>query len=512
MPVLVLAFVALGVGLRLAHPEHAYPWYDEFRTLLHASGHSYEDLLKLTEEPGLISAGEIQRRYLSPSPDRGILADIASSMRTDLNVSPLYNGLVRVAQVVASPPLVAARYVSALASVAVLPAFFWLCRELFGSWRIAWVGLALVAVSPSQLGWAFEARAYALWTAAFLASTAALVRCLSVGRRSCWVLYTAMTALMLWCHLLSAFVLVAHAALVLWHGRSKVLPFGLALAASLAGASPWLVRCALEWNTRVAPQLGWFGSERRWPIWGHLSYAIGHGLWTSSDLFRSADVAMMFAVLALEVVAWIGFLRVASPRERVVCGGLALGVLVPLAALDLVFGGQRMNNVRFLLPTTFAVFLVVAHRLASSSSRLVPLLGLLALGAVTCVQSAATRLPEGKWRTEPVTLATMQRAIEQARNPVIVSFGQVSIPATLSLVVPDDLPFLFVRSSADWAAARSRLGGRTVLLIDSSRTPWYYEPNAEPALALLRELAPGLSARYVARGLLLVTGYAGRDP
>ncbi|BCU08132.1 glycosyltransferase family 39 protein [Allochromatium tepidum] len=47
--------------------------------------------------------------------------------------------------------------------VHLIPAVYWLTRELFGPGPAPWVAAALVACSPLQLLYAQEARQYALW-------------------------------------------------------------------------------------------------------------------------------------------------------------------------------------------------------------------------------------------------------------------------------------------------------------------------------------------------------------
>ncbi|MFZ5892338.1 MAG: glycosyltransferase family 39 protein [Myxococcota bacterium] len=503
-PALLATLLALmGAWLRLAQPERAAPWYDEFRTLLHASGHTQEDLDGLLESSAPVAGDAIQARYFRPK-HASAGEDLAAAFRSDLQVSPLYYALVRLTLGSKLPPLTGARNVAALLSVAALPAFFWLCFELFLSWRIAWFGLALASASPSLLYWAFEARPYSLWTFTLLASTAALLHAVRTRRLRAWALYALLTALMLWAHLFSVVILALHVAHVAIHSRQAAKHFAASATLALAVAAPWLVSCALFWSERVAPQVSWLGRSRMPQYFDHLSYALGHGVWLSLDGIANVSSPLrMLAAYALVGIALFALLRKAPPGARLLVLGLLCAVLVPLAVMDAALGGMRLSNVRYLLPSTCAIVVAVAWYLGSHSGwpQHILLFSLLGTGAFASVRSAQARLPEGKWRTEPVTLPSMSAALANVPKPLVVSLGEVAIPAALSLVADPQVTFAFFRSRSEFEGARALLTEHQVFLLDSSSLPWYYEPHQRDARRQFAALAPYLRRRRVAPGL-----------
>src|SRR5207248_4961479 len=92
------------------------------------------------------------------------------------------------------------------------PGLYWLCRELFGCSRTAWMAVALLAVSPFHVLYAQEAREYSLWTVAILLSSAALLRAARLQTRRTWWAYAASVALGLYSHTLFVLVAGAHGA------------------------------------------------------------------------------------------------------------------------------------------------------------------------------------------------------------------------------------------------------------------------------------------------------------
>lgn len=500
-PAIAIACALIGTVLRLAHPALALPWYDEFRTLLHASGHSYDDLERLVAGAQEISAGTLMQKYLAPQPTRGVLASLAVALRVDPQVSPLYYGLVRLAFRAGSSPLASARQVSAVWAVLLVPAFYWLARELLPTRRSMWLALAIVSLSPAQVYWAFEARPYSLWGATLACSTAALLYALRKPGRLPWLLYVGSLGLMLWAHLFSQAVVVVHLMFV-WRERPERLKeFCTALLAGELLALPWSWVCIKAWSATAAPQVSWLSRARGPNYVGHLSYAIGHGNWFP---FRDGIVALGFGLM-IDVLVLGNLVRNNRGPARFVILLLFSATLLPLATMDVLFGGIRLSVVRYLFPSSLALLLACAVYLGQNDTwrRQAGALLLLALECWGSVQTANSPRPEGKWRTEPTTVPAIAAAVAHFSSPVIVSLGQVSLPATLALVVAPDTRFAFFKSEADFSRLRDLGSGHTVLLL-AGNYPWYYEPWQAQADDLARKLGSRMRLMPVAPGLFLV--------
>lgn len=505
-PALALLLAAIGVYLRLAHPDLAYPWYDEFRTLLYASGHSYEDLAQLLQTQHPVAAGEVQNRFLMPDSGRGLFEALTVPLRDDPHHSMLYYGLVHLLLEHGTSPLLAARMLSATFSVLLLPASFWLAWEFWGMERSTWISVALVAVAPIDLYWAFEARTYALWAVSVACACAALLRALKTNRWSWWLGYAAMSVIAVHAHLLTVLVLSGHVVYVLLRERAIGRRFTAALACVVILIAPWLLHLASVWEHAVAPQMAWTGGPRHASYWHHFSYALGHGVWGSFQGMRAESAALALIGLGIAGATLVWFARNHWRQRDLLLLLLFAAIPVPMAAMDLLFGGIRLAVVRYFVPSSFALTLMLARVLTTHPPKFAQHAALLALigTATVCSWSMSHHpLPEGKWRSEPSTIAGIKQAIEAADKPLVVSLGQVALPATLSLAIDPAVPFLFLSSAHDTHRLES-FTDHDVFILDSRNLLWYYEPYAVGERQLLARLGADVSLLPVARGLLRI--------
>lgn len=506
-PALALLLGAFGVYLRLVHPGLALPWYDEFRTLLHASGHSYQDLSLLLQERQSVTAGEIQSRFLTPGSGQGPFEALALSLSFDPHNSILYYGLVHLVLEPGTPPLLAARLLSAALSTLLLPACFWLAWELWQEARSAWISLALVAVAPIEVCWAFEARAYGLWAVCLACACAALLRATRNKGWGWWFAYAGISAVAVHVHLLTLAVLVGHVAYVLLRERSAWPRLAAALVCVLVLITPWSLHVASVWQESVAPQVAWTGGPRHPSYWHHFSYALGHGLWGSFQGLRAEKSSLALLGLSITGATVLWFARNHWRQRGLLLVLLFAAVLVPMALMDLLFGGIRLAVVRYLVPSSLAAILMLARVLTTQppqAAKSVALLALLSTATFYGWRMSHDPLPEAKWRSEPTTIAGIKQALEAAHKPLVLSLGQVALPATLSTTLDPSVPFLFLntdRATASSVLAAS-LANYDVFVLESRNLPWYYEPYAVSQRQLLARLGADVSLLPVARGLL----------
>jgi 4-amino-4-deoxy-L-arabinose transferase-like glycosyltransferase len=142
-----------------------------------------------------------------------------------------------------------------------LPFLYALARRLYGR-RAAAIAVLLMSVNVSYVGYARDARSYALTLLLVTASAFFLVRALDASHPRDWALYAATAALAVWAHLFAVLVVAAQLAWLLLERRgvrrrhaivavsalgALLLPLGLAIL--LGGQQP-----QLDWLTRPGPQ------------------------------------------------------------------------------------------------------------------------------------------------------------------------------------------------------------------------------------------------------------------
>lgn len=293
--------------------------------------------------------------------------DTLASLLTHPEHSPLFYLVARFAVSAFQSPLYGVRGMSALLSLLLIPAVFWLAWELFKNSRAAWIAAALAACSPVHLLYAQEARQYALWTVLTAVASAVLLRAMRCGSAVNWVAYGAMITMGLYTHLLFGLLLAVHAAClvrsVYHHDRHKAMilarGWGMAVTVALLLFSPW-VEVVIARVHRMEAVTAWM--ERPVPVAGLLEGWGTNLVRVFVDLPALGPI-LLLGLLPLTWVLWRFCLQAPASARLLVCLlflVFAAAVLVP----DLTRGGSRSLQPRYVLPSFLAAELAVAYMLA----------------------------------------------------------------------------------------------------------------------------------------------------
>jgi uncharacterized membrane protein len=198
-----VAVCAFGVFARFANLDRPVYWHDEAITSLWLSGHTRADVTRDILSGREFGIADVDK-YQHLNADRGIAETVAAATEGDPQVSPLHLVLLRAWAGVFGDSVVAVRSFSALCGVLATAAIYWLSLELFQSTLTAWIAVALLSISPFQIAYSQEARAYAFWSLAVLLATAALLRARRTGTTWGWVGYALAAGLAMNAHALSA--------------------------------------------------------------------------------------------------------------------------------------------------------------------------------------------------------------------------------------------------------------------------------------------------------------------
>lgn len=361
----VLALVILAASAaRLLGLAHLPVWHDEAFTLIRAFGFGHDEVQSALFSGQLLTP-EALLRFQLPDPER-TWSDTVRALIEHPEHPPLYYLLARLATALPIAPLNAVRGVSALCGILLIPAVYWLTRELFGRGLTPWIAAALVACSPLQLLYAQEARQYALWLLLLVAASAALTRALRHDRATDWWRYGFLATLGLYTHLLFMPMLLAHALygwLAYRSDAQRSRPFGrlarrwtIAMGVALLLFVPWLWVIASQ-PERIGNLTDWM----RHPVSsGSLFMAWAeHCTRAFVDLTPHPTHWQSFLLLPLGWTLAYGIRH--APRPGIwlllfmllVYGGIAL-------APDLLLGGSRSLHVRYVLPALLAMQIIVA--------------------------------------------------------------------------------------------------------------------------------------------------------
>ncbi len=360
--VLIAFLVLVGGVLRFVNLDGKVYWHDEAYTSLRAFGYTAAGYYAAAFDGKIHSPQELQR-YQHPNPDQGWKATF-SALATHPEHGPLYYVLGRLWAKAFADPVMAFRSLSAVISLLLLPAVYWLARNLFDARSIAWCAVLLVALSPFDLLYAQEARQYALWGVVTAFSSAALLHALAHGRRRDWGWYGLSVLLGFYTHLMYAFTVLAHGAYLLANRELRNLPclrsWSAAVGLGVLPFLPWLFLffTGLE---KVEKVTGWMrqpaSAVQLLEAWGlHVNRLFFD--------FPGSQVAVPASVLLVGLALY----RLVRRTPRRVWSFPVLLLVITAGAVmlpDLLSGGRRSLEMRYLVPGLLVLQLTVAYLLGS---------------------------------------------------------------------------------------------------------------------------------------------------
>jgi uncharacterized membrane protein len=465
----LIVLTLLGICLRFYNLEHKIFWGDEVFTAMRASGYTATEVVEQTYRGRVFSLAELHR-YQSPS--TRTLRDTLNALEGSPEHSPLYYLLARFwMQAWGNAPAIdisqaatarawVLRSLSAIVSLLVFPAIYWLCRELFDASLTGWIAVVIVAVSPFHVLYAQEARGYSLWTVTILLSSAALLRAMRRQTLADWVMYALTVALGLYVFLFSGLVTIAHALYVAaLSGNRWRKSIAAYLAAAIGGVllfSPWInviltrlpqLRSNVAHLEQTQPALV--------PLWllnlSRIFFDFNHGpSWINP---------LIYLTLLLSVYAIYWICR-HTPRRVWLFILTLIGVTgLALMLSDLLLGGQRSGIARYPIPCYLGIQLSVAALFAAhiNSNTAIRqrwrqgLIGLCVVGILSCAFSSQTELWWNKGmfksRYNPEVAELINRSVDTASpddRPLVVSDSSIERVLSLSYLLKPTVQFLLV--------------------------------------------------------------------
>jgi uncharacterized membrane protein len=430
--------LVLGIFFRFYNLDYKIYWYDETQTSLRISGYTRTQLVEQVFDGRVISVGDLQQQYQYPNDTRN-LADTLDALAGSPEHTPGYFLLARFWLQTFGHSVLTIRLLSALISLLVFPCVYWLCQELFGSVRVSWAAVALLAISPFHVLYAQEARQYSLWTVTILFSSAALLSALRKKTIVPWSLYALSVALALYAHTFSGLVLIGHGIYVLLTANWQSLkqPFRLPktllayLAASGAGLllfAPWVWVVITHFNqfTRNTASVNFNRREFLPSIWAlnlsRIFFDVNQGnsllnpiLWLTAAL---AIYALYFLYRNTPTKTWLFVITLV--------GVTGMALMLP----DILVGGRRSSITRYVIPCFLGIQLAVAYlltiklNLPPSRSRRwwrTATIALILSGLVSCAVSSQMQLWWHKSFAKSRYNSQIARIVNGSDRPLVIS-------------------------------------------------------------------------------------------
>ncbi len=449
---LVVVLLLLGFFFRFVNIDKKFYWYDEAFTSLRISGYTQTEVLQEISSGQLVATKDLMK-YQRLNATKNFGDTVKSLAREEPQLPPLYFLAVKCWAKLFGDSPAAIRSFSVWMSLLAFPGLYWLCRELFAPPEVAWIAVALLAVSPLHVLYAQEARPYSLWQALILLSCASLLRALRLQNKLSWSIYAVASILGFYTHLFSLLVALGHGIYIAvtqgFTSNKKLVSYSIAIAVSLLAFLPWM-EILLVNKSAASGATSWanLGSQRLSLVknWAGNIGRVFFDLGLTSNARSVYLIGLVAATLSLlTILGYAVYFLCSETNKQVwlfvltVMAVTALAVMLP----DVILGGIRSTKARYLFPTYLGMQIAVAYLLATKITALgvpswkrqmwkVLTVVLLTGGLVSnAVSSQAETWWTKEWGRENPEIA---RRIDRAPKPLLVSdISEVSLGNILSM-------------------------------------------------------------------------------
>ncbi|NMG08142.1 glycosyltransferase family 39 protein [Brasilonema sp. UFV-L1] len=449
---LVIVLLLLGVFFRFVNLDRKVYWFDETFTSLRISGYTETEAIENVCDGREIGIEDLQK-YQRITPAKTWKDTINSLVVEDPQHPPLYYLMARFWVQWFGSSVAVTRSLSVLISLLVFPCIYWLCIELFQFSLVAWVAIALLAVSPFHVLYAQEARQYGLWTVIILLSSATLLRAMRLKTKLSWGIYAATVVIGLYTFLFSGLVTIAHGIYVFTTAKLRftkmVIAYLLAVLAGLLAFTPWILVIMTK-STQLHKATSWTYELRysllqmikQWVL--NLSYFFVDFDYDLQRVYDGSISKLMVRILIPFILILVGYsiyflCRKAQKQAWLFVLTLIGATALPLAIPDIILGGARTQVPRYLIPAFLGIQLAVSYLLATQiTSTYVSvyvsvniwrqkfwqfvMIGLLSVGVISCVVMSQAE----SWWSKDLNIYTPQvaRIISQASQPLLITSCQ----------------------------------------------------------------------------------------
>ncbi|ACK68050.1 conserved hypothetical protein [Rippkaea orientalis PCC 8801] len=438
----ILIIIILGIFFRFYNLDKKVYWHDEVYTSLHLTGYTLPEWQDPLFTGNIIGVDDLQY-YLQSNPNKTLNDTLKVLAVDDPHHPPLYYILARYWRQFWGDSINIIRSFSAVCSLLVFPAIYWLAWELFGTSLVGIMSLGLIAISPFFILYAQEAREYSLWTVFVILSNSSLLRAIKLTQKNpnlqnnfypFWGLYALLTTFSLYTSLVTIFVIIAQTTYTLLteglRFTKSVILQGLSVLASLIAFLPWILvfidnyeqyKLITSWTKEI--KLPFFELFKNWGL--NLSRIF-------FDINWNLDNLLIYLVVFLSLVLVIYSLYFLCQNTTKQAWGLIFALIVtPFIFLfipDLLWGGVRSLSPRYLIPSIIAIYLAVAYllvnQLTQKNSNKIRIWSIItAIIFSSGVISSAISSQADTWWTKVISSGFPQvsRIINSSDNPLLIS-------------------------------------------------------------------------------------------
>ncbi|MEQ9236747.1 glycosyltransferase family 39 protein [Coleofasciculus sp. E2-BRE-01] len=434
----VLGVLILGIFFRFVNIDRKIYEFDEVYTSLRISGYTMAEMEQELRNGQVISIKDLQK-YQAPNPEKNLVDTIKGLALEESQLTPLYFILARFWVQWFGDSVAVTRSLSACISLLAFPAIYWLCQELFTSWRIGWIAMALIAISPVHVIYAQVARFYSLWTVLILLSSAALLRAIRVKTNLGWGIYSLTVILGIYTHLYFGLVAMGQGIYVIsikgFRFSKTLIYYILASLVGLITFSPWLLILitspnpeTLQWTQYKQPL---FAITVRWVDMVRSAF-MDIGVSPINQVTLKPELVPFILITLTSIIYAIYFICRNTPqRVHFFVLTLISSVGLTLVLADFIFQ-HRYGATKYILPSILGIQLAFAYLIATKlndsfshrwQQRLWKTLTsmLLGMGIISCTISAQAEI---WWNSHPHVshdIPSIADLVNQSPQPLVIS-------------------------------------------------------------------------------------------
>lgn len=435
----LIIILLIGVFFRFFNLDKKIYWIDETYTALRFSGYTEAEMRPRFYD-GRILNNEDMQKYKQINNEKNVFDTVKGLALEDPQHPPIYYVLVRYWVQWFGNSVSAIRSLSALLSLLVFPCLYWLCIELFNSPNVAWVAMAIVAISPFHVVYAQEAREYSLWTATILLSSAVLLWAMRTKTKIIWVTYAVTVALGLYTFIFTGLVAFGHGIYVIATERFKltktVKNYLTVSILGLLAFVPWIL-VVISNLKRIKDTTTWSNETTtaltlivRWA--GNLSRIFFDFGFDSSDSLSKTALLIPVILILLVLIGYSIYFLVRTTPLRVWLFVMTLVAVTPLILMipDLILGGRRSGSARYLIASYLGIQITVAYLLATKITPIskqikqrkwqLLMIVLVSCGILSCAVSSQAEEWWNKGTAQDPSIPKMVRIINQSDRPLLI--------------------------------------------------------------------------------------------
>jgi len=444
---IAISLVVFSALLRLYGLEQKIIWHDEVATRVLASGGTMDVQMKDLYTAKIFSASRVQQ-YQDAQTNSSVFDLILDLAHNDPQHPPIYYVLAKVWVNLWGGSAYALRTLSVVFGVFGVIAMCWFMRELDASPEASLIAMLLTCISPMLILYGQEAREYALWCLELILSSAAFLRALRLGDRATigdWLLYILCTLFALYTSFSTTSLILVqliYVALITksWFSRSL---YGFVISLGVIGLLflPWALNLLSHYQAFSA-SMAWSSVIviPRTAVIRILSLnftRIFYDFWPDTE--QDQLLPILGSIICLLAIAFSMFYLMRRQHSK---SHLYLFILICIPTLmlvipDLLWGGIRSSNARYLMPVWIGVlatlsFMFDLARIGSGTARALTQLGfvsIVCLGIVADIMQAQKMTPWTK--SLSIGMPRVAQFINESNNPLVVGNQERHHPGNL---------------------------------------------------------------------------------